>query len=81
MCGPAEIRTPVRTRKPYAFYMLIPAFIFVPQQDPDHPLRPYPLKFRNRRRGPAVLFPIYPAPLCPQIRNNILGAMSRPITL
>ena len=37
-------RTLVRTRKPYAFYMLIPAFIFVMQQDPDHQLHPYPLK-------------------------------------
>ena len=43
-CGSGGNRTLVRTRKPYAFYMLIPAFIFVMQQDPDHQLHPYPLK-------------------------------------
>lgn len=43
-CGPAGSRTPVRTRKPYAFYTLIPAFIFVRQQDLDHQLPSYPLK-------------------------------------
>jgi len=43
--GPAGSRTPVRTRKPYAFYTLIPAFIFVPWQDLDHQPRPYLLKF------------------------------------
>jgi len=42
--GSGGNRTLVRTRKPYAFYMLIPAFIFVMQQDPDHQLHPYPLK-------------------------------------
>ena len=44
LCGSGGNRTLVRTRKPYAFYMLIPAFIFVMQQDPDHQLHPYPLK-------------------------------------
>ena len=43
-CGPAGSRTPVRTRKPYAFYTLIPAFIFVRQQDLGHQLTSYLLK-------------------------------------
>ena len=41
--GSAENRTPVRTRKPYVFYMLISAFVFVMQQDLSHQLHPYPL--------------------------------------
>ena len=48
--------------------------VFVTQQDPDHQLRPYPLKFHPC--GEAHISDL-PAPLCPQIRNNILGAMSR----
>ena len=43
--GGGGSRTLVRTRKPYAFYMLISAFIFVMQQDLSHQLHPYPLKF------------------------------------
>ena len=46
-CGAGGNRTRVQTRKPYAFYMLIPAFIFVMQQDLDHQLHPYPLKFHH----------------------------------
>ena len=46
-CGAGGSRTLVRTRKPYAFYTLIPAFIFVPRQDLDHQPRPYPLKFHQ----------------------------------
>ena len=45
--GSAENRTPVRTRKPYVFYMLISALIFVMQQDLSHQLHPYPLKFHQ----------------------------------
>ncbi len=43
--GSGGNRTLVHTRKPYAFYMLILAFIFVLQQDPSHQLQPYPLNF------------------------------------
>jgi len=42
-CGAGGNRTRVRTRKPYAFYMLIPVFIFVLSQDPGHQRQPYPL--------------------------------------
>ena len=80
VCGPAESRTPVRTRKPYAFYMLIPAFIFVMQQDLNHQLHPYPLNLTRPLR-PDQAIPDFPAPLVPQIRNNILGATSRFLTL
>ena len=43
--GAGGSRTLVQTGKPYAFYMLIPDFVFVLQQDQDHQLQPYPLKF------------------------------------
>ena len=46
--GAGGIRTLVQTGKPYAFYMLILAFIFVQQQDPSHQLLPYSLKFHHR---------------------------------
>ena len=42
--GAGGSRTLVRTRKPYAFYTLILAFIFELQQDPSHQLQPYLLK-------------------------------------
>ena len=58
-CGPGGSRTLVRTRKPYAFYMLIPAFIFVMQQDPDHQLHPYLLKLHLAVGAPDRLFPIF----------------------
>ena len=44
-CGAGGIRTHVRTRKPYAFYMLIPDNVFGHQQEPDYQPMPYPLKF------------------------------------
>ena len=56
--GAGGSRTLVQTRKPYAFYMLIPAFIFVMQQDPDHQLHPYLLKFHLTVGAPDRLFPI-----------------------
>ena len=43
--GSGGNRTLVRTRKPYAFYMLIPAFVFVMLQDLGYQQHPYPLKF------------------------------------
>ena len=42
--GAGGSRTLVRTRKPYAFYTLILAFVFELQQDPSHQLQPYLLK-------------------------------------
>ena len=54
LSGPAGSRTPVRTRKPYAFYTLIPAFIFVRQQDLDHQLPSYPLKLFIKNVGPPL---------------------------
>ena len=51
--GSAENRTPVRTRKPYVFYMLISALIFVMQQDLSHQLHPYPLKFHQPVEAPV----------------------------
>ena len=42
--GAGGSRTLVRTRKPYAFYTLIPDFIFVLRQDLDHQPEPYLLK-------------------------------------
>ena len=39
--------------------MLIPAFIFVMQQDPDHQLHPYLLSFHLPVGAPDRLFPIY----------------------
>ena len=54
--------------------------VFVLRQDPDHQSQPYPLNFTNCA-GPQPAISDFPAPLDPQIRNNILGAMSRSITL
>ena len=59
---------------------LFQTLVFVPQQDLDHQLRPYPLNFiMTTRLGMTI--PDLPAPLDPQIRNNTLGATSRPVTL
>ena len=46
--GAGGSRTRVQTRKPYAFYTLIPDLVFVPWQDLDHQPRPYLLKFHRR---------------------------------
>ena len=43
--------------------------------------QPYLLKFHSPVRAPGKLFPMNPAPLDPQIRNHVLGAMSRSLTL
>ncbi len=45
--GAGGSRTHVRTRKPHAFYTLIPDFIFERRQDLDHQPAPYPLKFHQ----------------------------------
>ena len=59
---------------------LFRSLVFVTQQDPDHQLRPYPLNLASATRLTNAI-PDCPAPLIPQIRKNILGAMSRRITL
>jgi len=56
--GAGGSRTLVRTRKPYAFYMLILAYIFVLQQDPSHQLQPYLLSLHHGIGALPRLFPI-----------------------
>ena len=69
--GAGGSRTLVQTGKPYAFYMLIPDFIFVMQQDLDHQLHPYPLNFHCPVEATKQLFPIYLHRYTFLIRNNI----------
>ena len=69
--GAGGSRTLVQTGKPYAFYMLIPAFIFVMQQDLDHQLHPYPLKLHLPAEASERLFPIFLHRYTFLIRNNI----------
>ena len=57
--GAGGSRTLVRTRKPYAFYTLIPDFIFVLRQDLDHQSQPYPLKLHPAAEASTRLFPIF----------------------
>ena len=59
---------------------LFQTLIFVLQQDLDHQLEPYPLNFIVHT-GLWTTIPDLPAPLGPWIRNNTLGATSRPATL
>ena len=58
---------------------LFQTLVFVLQQDLDHQLKPYPLNF-IMTPGLDMTIPDLPAPLDPRIRNNTLGATSRPIT-
>ena len=58
MGGAGGSRTLVQTRKPYAFYMLIFAFVFECKQDQSHLLAPYPLSFHKNREERFLLFPI-----------------------
>ena len=62
-CGAGGSRTLVQTGKPYAFYMLIPVFIFVIRQDLDHQPYPYPLNLHPPAEASKRLFPMFPAPL------------------
>ena len=59
LSGAGGSRTHVRTRKPYAFYTLIPALIFERRQDLDHQPPPYPLKLHRRAEASRRLFPNY----------------------
>ena len=78
--GAGGIRTLVRTRKPYAFYTLIPAFGFRAAARPGPPTDALSSKISHLHRGIPVLFPILRAPLDLQIRNITLGVTSRPVT-
>ena len=77
--GPGGIRTHVRTRKPYAFYTLIPAFGFRAMARPGPPTITLASKISLSHRGLTKPFPKESAPLDPQVRKNTLGAMSRRI--
>ena len=79
--GAGGIRTHVRTRKPYAFYTLIPAFGFRDMARPGPPTMPLSSKISHLQRGLQELFPIYLHRLTNKIRNHIRWAMSRSITL
>ena len=59
---------------------LFQTLVFEHRQDLDHQSMPYPLNFIVLPRLNTTISDL-PAPLNPQIRNNILGAMSRSITL
>ena len=79
--GAGGIRTHVQTGKPYAFYMLIPAFGFRAATRPGPPIATLSSKISSGWRGTPQTISDLPAPLDPQIRNNILGAMSRSANL
>ena len=79
--GAGGSRTHVRTRKPYAFYTLIPDFVFVLRQDPDHQPQPYSQELHHDNETLPGLFPMLLHRLARRIRNNIHGAMSRSLAL
>ncbi len=58
-CGAGGIRTRVRTRGPYAFYMLIPAFDFRATARPGPPTAALSPQNSPAVRGRGGLFPIY----------------------
>ena len=58
-CGAGGIRTHVRTRKPCAFYTLIPAFGFRATTRPGPPIIALSPKNSPTTRGCRQLFPIY----------------------
>ena len=59
LCGAGGIRTHVQTGKPYAFYMLIPAFGFRAATRPGPPIATLSSKTSSEHRGIHRLFPIY----------------------
>ena len=69
--GAGGNRTLVRTRKPYAFYMLIPAFNFRGMARPGPPTIPLSSKISSGQRGVPELFPICLHRLINKIRNYI----------
>nr|DAZ56182.1 MAG TPA: hypothetical protein [Caudoviricetes sp.] len=70
-CGAGGNRTLVRTRKPYAFYMLIPDFNFRGMARPGPPTIPLSSKISSGQRGVPELFPICLHRLINKIRNYI----------
>ena len=57
--GAGGSRTLVQTGKPYAFYMLIPAFGFRAPTRPGPPIVALSSKFSSAARGCGRLFPIF----------------------
>ena len=79
--GAGGSRTRVQTRKPYAFYTLIPACGFRALARPGPPTNALSSKASSAAWGGNKLFPIYQHRLTKELRNNSLWAMSRSITL
>ena len=69
--GAGGSRTLVQTGKPYAFYMLIPAFGFRAPTRPGPPIVALSSKFSSAARGCGRLFPIFLHRWTNLIRNNI----------
>ena len=79
-CGAGGIRTPSKQGNHMLSTRLFWPSVFELRQDPDHQSQPYPLNFTVMARHTTAISDL-PAPLDPQIRNNILGAMSRSANL
>ena len=71
-CGAGGSRTRVQTRKPYAFYTLIPACGFRALARPGPPTNALSSKTSSVKRGVDKLFPIYQHRLTKELRNNSL---------
>ena len=80
-CGAGGIRTHVQTRKPYAFYMLIPDFDFRATARPGPPTGALSPEISPPLRSQEWLFPICLRRFAHKIRNYIHGATSRSPTL
>ena len=68
---PVKSGTHVQTGKPYAFYMLIPAFDYRASTRPGPPIDALSSKASSTHRGMSRLFPIVLHRLTNLIRNNI----------
>ena len=69
-CGAGGDRTLVQTGNQYAFYMFISDFIVGQQQDLNHQLQPYPLKFHRGHEAFPTTIPDTPTPLYQTPRNK-----------
>lgn len=69
--GAGGSRTLVQTGKPYAFYMLIPAFVFRIMTRPGPPIMTLSPEFHLPVGAPRRLFPIILHRYTFLIRNNI----------
>ena len=67
---PGGSRTLVQTRKPYAFYMLIFAFIFRVQARPKPPTCTLSSKISEESQGKIPPIPDFAVPLCQTLRNK-----------